>query len=99
MADPPVALRGMVEECDALVGALTTFKACPNLDADDRADLDDWLERAGKDIAAGRKAHPEPSAQKAIAQACARAARSVEAATTRCQAGPKPKDAWYLRRR
>ncbi len=99
MADPPVALRGMVEECDALVSALTTFKACPHLEAGDRDDLDDWLERAGKDIAAGRKAQPEPSAQKAIAQACARAARSALAATTRCEAGPTPRDAWYLRRR
>jgi hypothetical protein len=94
-----VSLRGMVEECDAMIGALTTFKRCPNLDEVDRADLDDWIERAAKDFAAGRKAKPEPNAQAAIAMACLRATHSVEAATERCLAGPKPKDGWYLRGR
>lgn len=98
-ADPPVELRGMVEECDALVGALSTFKTCPNLEPEDRRDLDAWIERASRDFAAGRKAEPAPDAQKAIAMACLRATRSVEAATERCLAGPRPKDGWYQRRR
>ena len=89
----------MVEECEAMIGALTAYKTCPNLDDFDRQDLDAWIERANRDFAAGRKADPERNAQQAIAMACVRATRSVQAATERCQAGPKPKDAWYLRRR
>ena len=91
-----VDLGGMVDECDAMVAALTTFKACPNLEDSDRDDLDDWIERAGKDFAAGRKATPaDINAQKAIALACRRATRSVTAATERCIAGPRPRDAWW----
>ena len=86
----------MVEECDALTLALSTFKACPNLELADREDLDNWIERAGKDFTAGRKANPEPNAQKAIALACSRATRSVQAATERCLAGPRPKDSWWF---
>jgi hypothetical protein len=99
LADPPAELRGMEAECDAMLGALAEFKQCPNLDDEDREDLDDWIERAQKDFAAGRKAKPEPNAQNAIALACLRATRSVQAATERCEAGPPPKDAWYPRRR
>src|SRR5665647_1109896 len=55
-ADPEVALRSMPEECDAMVGALTTFRACKNLEDEDRQDLDAWIERANQDLAAGRKA-------------------------------------------
>ncbi|MFN0250624.1 MAG: hypothetical protein ACKV2T_27335 [Kofleriaceae bacterium] len=94
-ADPPPSLRGMVEECDALTSALASFKECPNLELRDREDLDQWIERAGKDFAAGRKANPEPNAQRAIALACFRATRSVHAATERCLAGPPPKDSWW----
>jgi hypothetical protein len=86
----------MVEECDALTSALSTFKACPNLESSDRGDLDRWIERAGKDFAAGRKANPEPNAQRAIALACFRATLSVQAATERCIAGPRPKDSWWF---
>jgi hypothetical protein len=86
----------MVEECDALTQALTNFKACPNLEDNDRDDLDKWIERAGKDFAAGRKATLEENAQKAIALACFRATRSVQAATERCLAGPRPKDSWWF---
>ena len=95
-ADPPPSLRGMVEECDALTSALASFKACPNLEQSDRDDLDNWIERAGKDFTAGRKAKPEENAQKAIALACFRATKSVQAATERCLAGPRPKDAWFV---
>jgi hypothetical protein len=86
----------MVEECDALTSALANFKACPNLEQSDRDDLDNWIERAGKDFAAGRKSEPEPNAQRAIALACFRATRSVQAATERCVAGPRPKDARFI---
>lgn len=85
----------MVIECDGLIAALEGFKRCPNLDADDVGDLDGWIQRAHKDFAAGRKAKPEPNAQRAIALACFRATTSVEAATERCNAGPKRKDVTY----
>jgi hypothetical protein len=90
-ADPEVKLESMQVECDAMLGALTTFKACPNHDEDDREAVDAWVERANQDFAASRKANPEPNAQKAIAAACHKAAGSVRAATERCQAGPPPK--------
>lgn len=99
VADPPAELRGMVEECDAMVAALRTFQACPNLEEEDRQDLEAWIERAHQDFAAGRKANAAPDAQNAIALACLRATRAVTAATERCQAGPPPKDAWYPRSR
>ncbi len=85
----------MVVECDGLITALEGYKRCPNLETSDQDDLDGWIERAQKDFAAGRKAKPEPNAQRAIALACFRAAKSVEAAAERCKAGPKPKDVTY----
>lgn len=99
VADPPAELRGMVEECDAMIGALQAFQQCPHLEDEDRQDLEAWIERAHKDFAAGRKANASPDAQNAIALACLRATRAVTAATERCQAGPPPKDAWYPRGR
>lgn len=86
-----VKLEPMQAECDAMVGALTTFEACPNHDEDDRQLIAAWIERATADLAAGQKANPEPNAQKAIAAACHKAADSVRAATERCLAGLKPK--------
>ena len=94
-ADPPMELRGMIEECDALTGALTAFQSCPNLDQDDRDDLENWKDRANKDFVAGRKATLEDNAQRTIAAACYRATRSVQAAHERCVSGPRPKDAWW----
>ena len=94
MADPPVELRGFVEECDALNAALVAWQDCPNLERDDRQDLKNWVERAEKDFAAGRKANPEPNTQGVLAMNCFHARQSVEAATERCFAGPRPKDAW-----
>ncbi|MBA3452109.1 MAG: hypothetical protein H0T42_03310, partial [Deltaproteobacteria bacterium] len=94
-ADPVVDLREMDVECDALVAALRAYKSCENLDEDDQQDLDGWIERATKDFAAGRKARPEPNGQRAIALACLRATKSVQAATERCHAGPPPKDVTY----
>jgi hypothetical protein len=91
VADPPVSLKGMTEECDAMIAALTTFRACPNLDEENQQDLDAWIERANKDITAGRKVTLEPNAQQAIALSCRRATNSVIAATERCRAGKAPR--------
>jgi len=63
---PPPAeltLGTMDEECDGLIAALAAYKACPNLDEDDRYDLDAWSERAQQDFAAGKKAQPTRSAR------------------------------------
>lgn len=90
-ADPPPTLGTMTEECDALVAALATFKACPNLDDENRDNLAAWIERANDDFAAGRKVTLEPNAQATIALACHRASASVVAATERCHAGPPPR--------
>jgi hypothetical protein len=91
-APTEVTLGTMDVECEALLTALGLFKQCPNLDEDDRADIDAWGERARQDFAAGKKANPEPSAQHAIAAACRKAVASVTAAGERCRAGPQPKD-------
>jgi hypothetical protein len=90
-ADPPLALKSMTEECDAMVAALGTFRACPNLDEDNQQDLEAWIERATRDFAAGRKVTLAADAQQAIALACRRGTNSVIAATERCHAGPRPK--------
>src|SRR5262245_3104393 len=89
-APAEVTLGTMEVECEALVSALALFKQCPNLDDEDRAELDAWSERAQQDFAAGKKASPEPNAQHAIAAACRKAVTSVTAANQRCHAGPKP---------
>jgi hypothetical protein len=91
---PPaeVTLGTMDVECEALLTALGLYKQCPNLDDDDRADIDAWRERAAQDFAAGKKSTPEPNAQHAIAAACRKAVASVTAAGERCKAGPTPKD-------
>ena len=90
-ADPEIKLESMQVECDGMLGALAAFRTCENLEDEDREDLDDWIERATRDMASSRKANPEPNAQKAIAAACRKATESVQAATERCRAGPKPK--------
>lgn len=87
---PEVALGSMDAECDGLIAALGTYKTCPNLDDDDRYDIDAWSQRAQQDFAAGKKANPEPNAQHAIAAACHKAAISVYAANQRCGAGKRP---------
>ena len=91
---PPaeVALGTMDAECDGLIAALADYKKCPNLDDDDRWDIDAWSERAQQDFAAGKKAKPEPNAQHAIAAACHKAVVSVTAANERCHNGRKPLD-------
>jgi hypothetical protein len=89
-AAPEIALGTMDAECDRLIAAFATYKQCPNLDDDDRWNIDAWGERAQQDLAAGKKAKPEPNAQRAIAAACHKAVVSVMAANERCHAGPKP---------
>lgn len=92
IAPPPeVSLGTMDAECDGLSAALADYKKCPNLEDDDRRDIDAWLERAQQDFAAGKKANPDANAQRAIAAACHKAIASVAAASERCHAGPRPK--------
>jgi hypothetical protein len=91
-APTEVTLGTMDVECEALLTALGLYKQCPHLDEDDRYDIDAWRERAQQDFAAGKKANPEPNAQRAIAAACRKAVVSVTAAGERCRAGPMPKD-------
>lgn len=75
-----------------MITALTTFRACTNLEEDDRQDLDAWIERANQDLAAGSKATKvNANDLRAMALACHRATSTVEAATERCHAGPRPK--------
>jgi hypothetical protein len=89
-APAAVTLGTMDAECEGLLAALAAYAACPNLDEDDRWDLDAWSDRARKDFAAGKKANPEPNAQHAIAGACHKAMVSVKAAHERCNNGPRP---------
>jgi hypothetical protein len=89
-AAPEVVLGTSDAECVGLLAALATFKECPNLDDDDKADIDAWVRRAQQDFAAGKKSRPDADAQHAIAAACHKATASVAAATERCQAGPRP---------
>jgi len=89
-AEPEVALGTMDAECEGLLAALATFKQCPNLEDDDKGNLEAWGHRAEQDFAAGKKAKPDADAQHAIAAACHKATVSVMAATERCQAGPRP---------
>ena len=91
-APAQVELGTMDAECEGLLTALGVYKQCPNLDDDDRADIDAWSKRAQEDFAAGKKANPEPNAQRAIAAACHKATASVTAANERCHAGPRPRD-------
>jgi hypothetical protein len=90
-ADPPIKLDTMQVECDAMIAALTEYKACKNNEEDDRRDIESWIETANRNFAASRKASPEPNAQAAIAGACHRATASVKAANERCNNGPRPK--------
>jgi hypothetical protein len=89
-APPEVALGTMEAECEGLLAALATWKQCPNLEDEDKYDIDAWTERMQEDFAAGKKANPEPNAQRAIAAACHKAIASVTAANERCHAGPRP---------
>ena len=90
VADPVIALRPMKEECDALVAALQTWSACPNLNEREREEVEGWIERANEDFTAGRKVELDADSQRAIATACHRATRSIGAATERCAAGKTP---------
>ena len=89
-APPEVSLGTMDAECDGLLSALASYKECPNLEEDDKDDVDAWIDRTEQDLAAGKKANPEPNAQRAIAAACHKAIASVTAANQRCHAGRRP---------
>lgn len=91
-ADPEIELGSMELECDGMVAALETYKACTNHEDEDRENIDGWIETANRNFAASKKANPEPNARKAIAASCHKATESVKAATIRCLAGPRPKD-------
>ncbi len=90
-AEPEIKLGSMDEECGGFQKAIEAWRACPNLDEDDR----DWLhsisDYAEQSFAAGKKGNPDEDSQKAIALACHRAAVSIVHATERCNAGPKPR--------
>ena len=90
-AEPDLVVESMDKECDSLVAALETYQKCPNADDDDRAWARAWSEAARESFAAGAKAKPDDKAQRAIALDCRRAAISVQFATQRCHAGPKPR--------
>jgi hypothetical protein len=90
-AEPERDLSSMDAECAGLVAALDTYGQCPNLEDGDR----DWtrrtIEAAERSFMAGKKSNPDEPSQKAIAAACHRAALSIQYATQRCHAGPRPK--------
>lgn len=90
-AEPEITLGTMDAECDGLIAALASYKACPNLDDDDRWGITAWTEGAQQDFAAGKKSRLDANAQHASAAACHKATVSVIAANQRCHAGPKPK--------
>ena len=43
-ADPEIALETMEKECDAMVVALESYKACVNHEDEDRENIDAWIE-------------------------------------------------------
>jgi hypothetical protein len=91
-AEPEIAVDTMTVECMALVASLETWKACKNLEDEDRDLIEAWEERAHLDFAAAEKAKPDAKAQHAIAHNCRRAADSIKAATERCANGKKPRE-------
>ena len=91
-AEPEIVVDTMTVECRAVVTALETWKACKNLEDDDRDLIEAWTERAHLDFAAAEKAKPDDRAQHAIAHNCRRATDSIKAATERCGNGKKPRE-------
>ena len=95
-AEPEILVATMASECAAVIAALETWKACKNLEEEDRDLIDVWVERANLDFAAATKAlttsPADDKAQHAIAHNCRRATRSIQAATERCGNGKKPRE-------
>ena len=89
-APPELALGTMDAECEGLLAALASYKTCPNLDDDDKWEIEAWTDRMTENYASGKKANPEPNAQHAIAAACHKAVASVNAAHERCTNGRRP---------
>lgn len=90
-AEPDIEVGSMDDECNGLTSALATYGACPNMDDDDRSWVKRTIEVAEDSFEAGKKGKPDTESQRAIALACHRAAVSVQFATQRCLAGPRPK--------
>jgi hypothetical protein len=87
VADAPDQLGAADKECDGLLAALEHYRACDNLDDDDRHGLDADIEAARRDFIAAHKSDAPAAEQAEIAAACHRATRSVRDAATRCAAG------------
>ncbi|MDB4959179.1 MAG: hypothetical protein JWO36_6748 [Myxococcales bacterium] len=90
-AEPDISVDTMDVECAGLTKALDRYGLCPNLDDDDRAGIKNMIQYAQETFEAGKKGNPDAQAQHTIAIACRKAAKSVEYATLRCQAGPRPR--------
>jgi hypothetical protein len=93
-AEPDVHVDTLDVECDGLVTALQTYGECPNNDDDDRAWAKQIAKVAEDSFAAGKKGNPDEKSQRVIAVACHKATASVQAATTRCRAGKRPRSEW-----
>ena len=81
----------MDTECAGLLAAIDSYGKCPNLEDSDREWSRRTIEVAEQSFAAGKKSNPDEPSQRAIAQACRRAAVSMGYATQRCNAGKRPK--------
>ena len=94
---PPILAQGEVElenvdtECAGLIAALDRYGQCPNLEDGDRQWVRSAIDAAEDSFAAGKKANPDEPSQHAIAMACHRATKSMQAATERCLAGKRPR--------
>jgi hypothetical protein len=90
-AEPDIQVGSMDAECGGLEKAIAVWADCPNHDDDDRNWAREITQYAEDSFAAGRKGNPDADNQRAIALACHRAAVSIDFATQRCNAGPKPR--------
>jgi len=90
-AEPDVVVGTADQECGALIGAIATFDKCPHADEEDHAWARGWTHATEEAFAAGKKGALDDHALHSMALACLRAAVSVQHATERCLAGPKPR--------
>jgi hypothetical protein len=89
-AEPDAVVDTMERECERLIAALATYGECPNLVEGDRQWVRSVIEYAQQSCAAGVKAEPDDAARRAMAMGYHRAAASINFATQRCLAGPRP---------
>lgn len=89
-AEAEVALRSADAECGDFVAALEHYGACRNADEDLRS----WAKRVAdlftSSFQASQRSAPDADADRVMAQACHRAARSVGDAATRCAKSKSP---------